>query len=72
MIELKNVTKYFKTDGEKKYILKNVTLTIPSGVNLGILGRNGAGKSTLLRMLGGIDYPTIGTITSKESFSRFG
>ncbi|QOP42679.1 ABC transporter ATP-binding protein [Sulfurimonas sediminis] len=69
MIELKNVTKYFKTDGQKKYILKNVTLTIPSGVNLGIVGRNGAGKSTLLRMLGGIDFPTVGTITSPNSFS---
>ena len=69
MIELKNVTKYFKTEGEKKYILKNVTLTIPSHVNLGILGRNGAGKSTLLRMLGGIDFPTIGTISSPNTFS---
>jgi len=69
MIELKNVTKYFKTEGEKKYILKNVTLTIPSHVNLGILGRNGAGKSTLLRMLGGIDYLTIGTISSPNTFS---
>lgn len=69
MIELKNVTKYFKTEGEKKYILKNVTLTIPSNVNIGILGRNGAGKSTFLRMLGGIDFPTVGTITSKNTFS---
>jgi len=69
MIELKNVTKYFKINDEKKYILKNVTLTIPSNVNLGILGRNGAGKSTLLRMLGGIDFPTIGTISSPNSFS---
>lgn len=69
MIELKNVTKYFKTEGEKKYILKKVTLTIPSHVNLGILGRNGSGKSTLLRMLGGIDYPTVGTISSPNTFS---
>ena len=69
MIKLKNVTKYFKTDGERKYILKNVTLTIPSDVNLGILGRNGAGKSTLLRMLGGIDFPTVGTINSDKTFS---
>ncbi len=69
MIKLDNVTKYFKTDGEKKYILKNVSLTIPYGVNLGILGRNGAGKSTLLRMLGGIDFPTAGTISSSKTFS---
>ncbi len=69
MIELKNASKYFKTEGDKKYILKNVTLTIPDGVNLGILGRNGAGKSTFLRMLGGIDFPTSGEIVSSNSFS---
>jgi capsular polysaccharide transport system ATP-binding protein len=69
MIQLDNVTKFFKTEGEKKYIFKNVTLTIPSGVNLGILGGNGAGKSTFLRMLGGIDFPTSGRITSDTSFS---
>ena len=69
MIVLDNVTKYFKTEGEKKYILKNVSFVLPEGMNLGILGRNGAGKSTLLRMLGGIDFPTFGEIRSDKSFS---
>lgn len=69
MIELYNVTKYYKTANRKKYILKNVTKTIPGGVNVGILGRNGAGKSTLLRMLGGIDFPNEGIIMSPNSFS---
>lgn len=69
MIELRNVTKYYQTKHERKYILDNVTFTIPSGVNVGILGRNGAGKSTLLRMLGGIDFPNSGFISSPNSFS---
>lgn len=69
MIELLNVSKYYQTKHEKKYVLNNVTFTIPSGVNVGILGRNGAGKSTLLRMLGGIDYPNTGIIRSTHSFS---
>jgi len=69
MIKLHNVTKYYKTANQKKYILKNVTATIPSGVNVGILGRNGAGKSTLLRMLGGIDFPNSGIISSPNTFS---
>jgi len=69
MIQITNATKFFETSGEKKYILKNVTLTIPSGVNIGILGRNGAGKSTLLRMLGGIEFPSVGNIVSNQTFS---
>jgi len=47
MIELKNVTKYFRTNQSKKYILRNVSMVLPD-VNIGILGRNGMGKSTLI------------------------
>jgi len=68
MIELHNVTKYFHTNEDKKYILNDVTLTLPE-VNIGILGRNGTGKSTLIRMLGKIEFPTKGSIYSKNSFS---
>ncbi len=68
MIELKNVTKYFRTNVGKKYILKDVTLTLPDG-NIGILGRNGAGKSTLMRMLGKIEFPNEGSISSHNTFS---
>jgi len=68
MIELKNVTKYFRTNTGKKYILKDVSITLPDA-NIGILGRNGAGKSTLMRMLGKIEFPSKGTISSPNSFS---
>ncbi len=68
MIELKNVTKYFNTNKGKKYILKDVSLTLPD-TNIGILGRNGTGKSTIMRMLGRIEFPNQGTITSPNSFS---
>jgi len=69
MIELKNVSKYFQTKQGKKYILKDVSLIIPSNVNIGILGKNGTGKSTLMRMLGQIEFPTKGRIVSDKSFS---
>jgi len=69
MIELNNVTKYFQTKHGKKYILDNVSIVIPSHTNIGILGRNGAGKSTLMRMLGQIEFPNNGKITSANSFS---
>jgi capsular polysaccharide transport system ATP-binding protein len=69
MIELKNVTKYFQTKQGRNYILKDMSITIPSGTNIGILGRNGAGKSTLMRMLGHIEFPNKGTISSNHTFS---
>jgi len=69
MIILENATKFYKTKHGKKYILKNVSMTIPEHTNIGILGVNGAGKSTLLRMLGAIDFPNSGRIYSNKTFS---
>jgi capsular polysaccharide transport system ATP-binding protein len=69
MIELKNVTKYFKTTHGRKYILKDMSIVIPSEHNIGILGRNGTGKSTIMRMLGQIEFPNEGSIISPKSFS---
>ena len=68
MIELRNVTKYFRTNEGKKYLLRDVSMVLPE-VNIGILGRNGAGKSTLIRMLGKIEFPNKGKIASRNSFS---
>ena len=42
--------------------LDDVSLTVPAGETLGIIGRNGAGKSTLLKLLSRITAPTEGTI----------
>lgn len=69
MIHLKNVTKFYEVKGERNYIFKDASFSIPADKNLGILGRNGAGKSTLLRMLGGIDFPNSGRIESDLRFS---
>lgn len=69
MIELENVTKYYKINGGKHYILKNVSIVLPENKNIGILGKNGAGKSTLLKMLGQINKPDKGKISSDKSFS---
>jgi putative phosphonate transport system ATP-binding protein len=43
--------------------LNNVTLRVPKGEILGIIGESGSGKSTLLRILYGLDLPTSGTAT---------
>lgn len=42
--------------------LKGVSLTVPRGATMGIVGRNGSGKSTLLKLVTGIYTPTAGSI----------
>lgn len=43
-------------------VLKNISFSLKSGRNLGILGKNGAGKSTLVRLLLGLEKPKSGCI----------
>lgn len=62
MIRLEHVTKFYKHKGEKKYIVKDVSFTIPRGNSIGLVGRNGAGKSTLLRVIAGTIRPDSGRI----------
>ena len=42
--------------------LKNVTVSVPRGQTLGVIGRNGSGKSTMLKLVAGITKPTSGTV----------
>ncbi|HEU0223552.1 MAG TPA: ATP-binding cassette domain-containing protein, partial [Paracoccaceae bacterium] len=62
MIRFENVTKSFPTRAGRKIIVDGLSLTIPRGRSLGVLGRNGAGKSTLLSMIAGTMDPDEGRI----------
>ena len=57
-IEIESVTKRF---GETVAV-SELSLTVPTGAFLGLLGRNGAGKSTLIKMITGLMRPTSGRI----------
>ena len=61
-IEFRDVSKAFLTPSSRKVVLDRLTLTLPAGAKVGVLGRNGAGKSTLLGMVGGIVRPDLGEI----------
>jgi len=69
MIRFEHLSKSFRTPDGYKVILRDVTLTIPSGVSLGLLGRNGSGKSTLLEMIGGTIRPDAGRIVTRGTVS---
>jgi heme exporter protein A len=56
VIELRELTRYF---GERT-ALRGVTVSVPEGATLAVLGRNGAGKTTLLRILATLLRPHSG------------
>ncbi|NMM44241.1 phosphonate ABC transporter ATP-binding protein [Rhodospirillaceae bacterium KN72] len=58
MLEIRTLTKKFAD----MTAVDSVSLTIPEGSMVGIIGRSGAGKSTLLRMVNRLAEPTKGTI----------
>src|SRR5207247_4811698 len=62
LIELRDVTKSYKRDSMEIPVLDRVTISVPAGEYLGLMGPSGSGKSTLLNLLAGIDRPTRGSI----------
>ncbi|MDO3380964.1 energy-dependent translational throttle protein EttA [Gilvimarinus algae] len=63
VIELENVSKGY---GDR-LLIDNLTMSIPKGAVVGIVGGNGAGKSTLFRMIAGTEQPDSGTVTLGET-----
>lgn len=76
-VTITNVTKKYQVRHEKPTFFDNLTLfnarqefkalnqvslTIPKGEKIGIVGQNGSGKTTLLKIISGITQPTAGTV----------
>lgn len=62
MLEIKNVSKEYKTNHTVLKAVNNVSLTIQDTEVVGFLGSNGAGKTTLVKMISNLISPTLGTI----------
>lgn len=71
MIAVRSLSKTFTTDRGKVDVLKEVSLDIPAGARIAIVGASGAGKTTFMHLLGGLDKPTRGSVafTGKDIFS---
>lgn len=59
MIRMMNVSKNYMN----QTALKNISLDVPTGKIVGVVGENGSGKSTLLKLMSGLAQPTSGIVT---------
>lgn len=58
LVQFESMTKTFND----VVALRGITLTVPAGAVVGVIGRNGSGKSTLLHHVNGLQLPTSGTV----------
>jgi putative ABC transport system ATP-binding protein len=61
VIELRDLSREYQVGDQTVRALQHVSLTIPKGDYLAIMGPSGSGKSTLLHLLGCLDHPTSGS-----------
>ncbi|MFZ0302034.1 MAG: ABC transporter ATP-binding protein [Terracidiphilus sp.] len=62
MIELSDAKKWIQNGARRVDILKGISLTIPAGQFVAVVGASGSGKSTLLGLMAGLDTPSTGEI----------
>lgn len=60
LIELRGLSKFYESEGERVFALQKLTLSVEAGGFIAVMGPSGSGKSTLLNILGGLSHPSAG------------
>jgi putative ABC transport system ATP-binding protein len=72
MIDVKDISKIYKSGSVETKALKNVSFSVKDGELVAIIGPSGSGKSTLMHILGCLDIPTSGQyLFDGKDVSRF-
>jgi putative ABC transport system ATP-binding protein len=61
VIELEDVWRTYQVGDQPLHAMKGITLNIPAGDHVAVMGPSGSGKSTLLNIIGCLDRPSAGT-----------
>jgi putative ABC transport system ATP-binding protein len=62
IVQIRDLSKSYRRGGQVLPVLNNISLDIPEGDFLALMGPSGSGKSTLLNLIAGLDRPDSGTI----------
>jgi putative ABC transport system ATP-binding protein len=62
LVQVKDVEKTFRRGSEEIHVLSGLSLEVPKGEFLALMGPSGSGKSTLLNLIGGLDRATRGMV----------
>jgi putative ABC transport system ATP-binding protein len=62
ILEVRELTKTYRTAAGELTVLKNITFALEEGATCSILGPSGSGKTTLLGLCAGLDQPTSGSV----------